>query len=52
MMKVTPLNLHVLKRYVSAHGGKIPLKVPSVDFQHLKRCLSAGLISTPRMWRF
>lgn len=43
-MKVTPLNIDVLKRYVSAHGGKIPLRVPAGSAPHLKRCMAAGLI--------
>lgn len=43
-MRVTPLNLDVLKRYISEYGGKIPLQVPAVSAPHLKRCLAAGLI--------
>lgn len=44
-MKPTALNVFVLVAYVGADRDKaLPARVPSVDVNHLKRCIAAGLV--------
>lgn len=40
----TRLNLHAMYSVLRDNGGVVPARVPSVDLDHLRRCLNAGLL--------
>jgi len=40
----TALNIWVMADMLRKHAGKIPLRVESSHFDHLKRCLAAGYL--------
>lgn len=40
----TDLNLYTMYSVLRDNGGVVPAKVPSVNFNGLKRCLNAGLL--------
>lgn len=40
----TRLNLYTMYSVLRDNGGVVPVRVPSVDLDHLRKCLNAGLL--------
>lgn len=44
----TSLNLYTMYSVLRDNGGVVSARIPSVDLDHLRRCLNAGLLEPGR----